>query len=128
MIEANIVKTKSILLHLRPDGILHAKTLPDVTQNTQDAIDNINVVIELVRGKRVPLFMDIRDTAPISKGAREVYADESVATYVSAQAFLAHSHFSKIAGNIYLRGAKPHFPVKMFTCRLQLLEWLRGFL
>lgn len=118
------VSTGSVRFHYRRDGIMHGVALPDRVQTVDDARENLELVIKLSGGVRVPLLLDIRNTGTLTREARAYYAGEDGAKTINALAFVANSAFTRVVSNLFIRLAKTRYPVRLFEGEEAALGWL----
>ena len=120
------IKTPTLALIMRDDGILHGVAQPGPPQTLDDARENIECARKLSKGRRVPLLLDIRKTGTLSREARTFYAGEEGAQTVRGLAMVADSAFTRVVGNLFIRLAKANFPVRLFASTDAATVWLRG--
>jgi hypothetical protein len=118
-----VVETRSVRITLRADGIAHVYCLPGIDQEESDAGENLEVLRELLAGRKTPLLIDIRETGTLARQARRAYAANELGL---AQALVVGSAFSRVGANLFLRLARPAYPTRLFTTEDDALRWLRG--
>ena len=124
----NEVMLRTCKIWLGEDGIARSIYFPNAEETLADAKEYIATVVKISKGKRCPLFVDMRNCKSITREAREYYAGEKSAKAVSAAAGLIGSPVSRIIGNFFMRLNKPVLPTKIFTSETEALEWLKGFI
>jgi len=94
-------------------------------------MDNIEVLEELYQkmlhitdGQLVLCLVDARVTKGMTKEFRD-YVAERNKTVVKAVAVWIANPLSRIAGNMFIKFAKLHHPMKLFTNREKAIEWLK---
>lgn len=117
-----VARTDTVELHLRPDGILVVR-VSATPQTVDDARKNLALARDLVGGETVPMLVDIRTAGPLDRPSRDVYAQE--ADFISAQALLVGSAFSRIAANLFLRLSSARHEVAAFDDPDDALRWLQ---
>ena len=119
-----MIRTASVELQLTDAGILVLVALPLPGHHTvEQAEENIEAIASLTRGTPRPFLTDIRDSAPTPRNTRQAYA--AVADqYISAQAVIVGSTFSRINGNLFLRLLRPKYPTRLFTDLDEANAWL----
>lgn len=122
------IDTGTVRFRLRDDGILHGVALPDREQTIEDAHQNLDALRQLTKGKRAPLLLDIRDTGTLSPEARQLFAGEQGASAITMLAMVGNSAFTRVVGNLFIRFAKPNYPVRLFGSDEEASSWLREFL
>ena len=113
---------------LGEDGIVQINHFPNSEETLADAKENLASVVKVGKGKRCPLFVDLRNVKSTTREARIFYAGEKSAKAVNAVAGLISSPVSRIIGNFFLGINRPKFPVKLFTSETEAIEWLKGFI
>ena len=112
------------MYQLRSDGIFMVTAVQTEGEHTpEQARANVEVIREMAAGKRHPMLLDIRVSAPMSRETRAIYNDAQ-RELVIAQAVVVGSTFSRINGNIFLRLMSPVHPMKLFTDPGAALAWL----
>jgi len=124
---AEEIETKTEIISLRKDGIVHCIALPDAYITLEDAKENIQAINKVAGGIKSPVLVDIRKSSGAAKEARKYFSSPEVATVQSAVAMLIDSGFSKLMGNFFIGLNKPLFPLKLFTNMDEALEWLAGY-
>jgi len=120
------IETPTLFFRLRDDGILHGVARPERVQSLEDARVNLEAASRLTQGMPVPLLLDIRNTGTLSRAAREHYAGEHGARVITGLAFIADSAFTRVVGNLFIRVAKAHYPVRLFADEERAVRWLRS--
>ncbi len=127
MTDNQVAKTRTMTQVMRDDGIIHGVALPDSQQSVEDARENVECSLGLSGGRRVPLLLDIRKTGTLTREARMFYASEEGAVAALAVALVADSAFTRVVGNLFMRLAKPNYPVRLFASTDEAINWLRDF-
>jgi hypothetical protein len=83
---------------------------------------------KLSKGKKVPVFTDMRGLKSMTREARLFLSGEDAAQVTSAAALLIGSPLSKVIGNFFMGINKPPYPTKLFTSEEKALQWLKGFI
>lgn len=126
-VESKVVETRSLRLWMCPSGFLRGIAKRGENQSLGDAKANIAAADTLTRGTPRPFLLDIRHAGTLSRAARQHYSSEHGASVAAAIGFLTDSPFSRIAGNIFIRTGRGHFPLRLFTSEASALEWLRHY-
>ncbi len=125
--ENEVIETKTAKVWLGDDGIIRAIALPDL-KVTLEIIKEVNAHIKkLYKGKKVPVFADIRGVKSITREARLLPSSEDSVNVCSAAALLIGSPLSKVIGNLFIGLNKPPYPTKLFKKEDEAVEWLKGF-
>lgn len=109
-----------------PEGIIRTEAKPGVDIILPYAIENSLVVNELCRGRKHPLLIDLKHLQSITPDARAYFSARDRETDICAFAFLIHSNFQRMVGNIFIQFNRPPIPTKLFTDENQALAWLRA--
>jgi hypothetical protein len=127
--ENEIFFTQGGKIWLGDDGIVRAvSTIRQEEMTLANTKATFSAILKVSKGKKRPLFSDIRDIKSADRESREYAASEEVVNVVSAMALLIGSPISKVIGNFFLGLNKPKFPVKLFTSETEAIEWLKGFI
>ncbi len=122
------IVTQTAKVRLDENGILRVTCLPGATQTLAQAHENMSVEVQLSRGKRRPILVDLTGMKSFDRDARAYYAGEEAAKYQSAIALLIGSPLSRVIGNFFIGFNKSPMPTKLFTSEPEALEWLKEFL
>lgn len=110
-----------------PEGIIRTEAKKDVDIVLGYAIENSLIVNELCRGRKHPLLIDLKNLKSITPQARAYFSARDRETDINAFAFLIHSTFQRMVGNIFIQFNNPPIPTRLFTDENAALEWLRSF-
>jgi hypothetical protein len=108
------------------DGIICTAAKPGVDIILTYAIENSLIVNELCRGHKHPLLIDLKNLKSITPQARGFFSARDRETDVCAFAFIIHSNFQKMVGNIFIQFNRPRIPTRLFTSYESALEWLKN--
>lgn len=89
-----------------------------------EARQGFDLVVQLSRGKRYPLLVDLREPASISSAARTFFASTTVSDTATRVALLQGSTVTALAGNLFVRINKPATETKIFTDEQKARRWL----
>jgi hypothetical protein len=120
------IVTRVNTVWLGEDGIFRIIHVPGAELTLEDAKESMAAYLKLNKGKRRPLFIDIKNLKSFTLEARKYYAGEEAARAASASALVVGSHVSRVLGNFYLGISKPIFPTRIFSSEDEALEWLKG--
>lgn len=118
------ITTGTVCFSLREDGLIHGQALPHRVQSIEDARRNIEALEGLSEGVKRPLLLDIRTTGTLSREARQEYAEVG-GKLITRLAFVADSAFTRVVGNLFIRLARPHYPVRLFASEEAAMRWLK---
>ena len=124
--ENRTAETRTVTITFGADGIIVVRSRPGYPQNESDARENLVICRQLAGDKKAPVLVDVRQMAPLTRQAREVYATE--ADFALAQAMLVESAFTRISANLFIRVGRPVHPTRMFNSEDEAMQWLKGFL
>lgn len=110
-----------------PEGIIRTEAKAGVDIILPYAIENSLVVNELCRGRKHPLLIDLKYLKSITPDARAYFSARDRETDICAFAFLIHSNFQRMVGNIFIQFNRPPIPTRLFTVEADALSWLRTF-
>lgn len=111
-----------------PDGIICTAAKPGVDIVLGFAIENSLVVNELCHGRKHPLLIDLKHLKSITPQARAYFSARDRETDICAFAFLIHSAFQRMVGNIFIQFNNPPLPTRLFTDETIALNWLRTYI
>ena len=123
-----VIETEVAKVWLGEDGIIRIVNLPGVEVTLENITEINRHLKKLSKGKKVPVFNDIRGVKSITREARLFASGEKSAQVSSAAALLIGSPLSKVIGNFFMGINKPPYPTKLFTSEKKALEWLEGFI
>lgn len=95
-------------------------------QDEEHARENVEALFSLIRGRPLPVLVDIRAAGTTSPEARRVYATEIHNT--PAQAVLVDSAFTRMVAGLFVRLSRPKIPTRLFTSEEEATAWLHQFL
>lgn len=110
------------------EGIICTEARAGVDIVLEHAVENSLVVNELCRGRMRPLLIDLKNLKSITAQARSYFSLSGRESYVNAFAFIVHSRFQRMVGNIFIQFNRPRVPVRLFNDEIQAVEWLRQYL
>ena len=120
------IETKTEIITLRNDGIVHCIAKNGISIELEDAKENILAIAKISPKLPKPVLVDIRQSSGASKEARKYFGSDEVAVVQSAVALLVDSGLSKLLGNFFVGLNKPIFPLKLFTNEQEALNWLKS--
>lgn len=120
------VRTRTCLLWY--DELFYGVFLDRAEVTGDDARENLAVILELVKGRRAPVLVDLRFIRSQSAEARAVFAGHEATRVTQALALIIDSPLSRMLGNFYLGFNKPQTPSRLFTSVADGEAYLRTFL
>jgi len=109
------------------EGIIRTEVKADIDIILPYAIENSLIVNELCRGRKHPLLIDLKNLKSITPEAREYFSARDRESDISAFAFIIHSTFQRMVGNIFIQFNRPARPTKLFNDENSALEWLSTY-
>ena len=108
--------------------IIHADydNLVDIT--LQDAIREVEIALEVGKGKKVLSLTNITDVKSIEQKARQYYSGPEAERAYKAVALIVRSPVSKMLGNFFIGLNKPTMPLQLFNTEKEGLAWLKGMI
>jgi len=125
---SEVIETRSLRTWMGEDGIMRQVALPGSEHTLDDAKENVEISAKIIKGKKVPGLVDIREVKSASREARMHYAGDENAKVLNAVAILIDSPVSRILGNFFIGLNKAPFPCKLFSSESAAIEWLREFI
>jgi hypothetical protein len=122
------VETRTEVVWVDDDGIIHVLGKPNVEVNLDDARIVIETFRVLAGGARRPIVADITVTRSVSRDARKYLSGPDVAQVALAGALVGRSPLSTAIGNFFMGLNRPLVPTRLFSSEHAALDWLRGFL
>lgn len=120
----NTLESRSSHLWLDEDGILIAVNKPMPTHELKDALENVELTKQILKGKARPLLVDMTTTKSMAREAREEYAKAGVDSIVTAIGIVTKSAISRIVANFFLSFNKPAVPTRLFDNAEAAKKWL----
>ena len=121
--------TSSAKLCQRKEGFIYVEIDPDVELSLADMEEIFTAENVLVRGKRVPLFIDVRQCKLIITEAIKYWSDEKVKEFVTAVVFLISSPLHRVLGDLYITISKQSHPsILITTSEAEAIDWIKGFI
>lgn len=119
-------KTRTAIISMDENDILHIEVLDGVEIDHDDMIDNLLVVKGYIKGKKVLKLIDATGSFMIDKKSREllkrVDAEQTI-----ARAVYTNSPLKKILSVFFFQLSRPKAPTKVFTNYIKAYEWLLSF-
>lgn len=107
------------------DGIIHVVFDYDVTISLDKAKSILKKRLEISDFKDYPLYIDIRGVLSVEEKARKYLSSDEGVRNASKAAIHVNSPISKFLGNLFITVDKPSKPVKLFTDKIEAINWLR---
>lgn len=113
---------------LGEDGIFRIIHFLGAELTVEDAKDSMSAYLKLNKGKRRPLFIDIKNLKSFTREARKYYAGDEIENASSAAALVVSTPVSRVLANFYHGISNPLLPTRLFTFEDKALEWLKGYI
>ena len=126
--ENESIVTRVSRIWLGEDGIIRVIHFPGAKLTLENAKDSMAAYQKLNKGKRRPIFIDIKTLKDFSREARQYFAGEYAAKASLAAAIIVGSPVSRVLGNFYLGISNPILPTRIFSSEDEALEWLKGYI
>jgi hypothetical protein len=107
------------------DGIARTKVKPHFDVTLTHARENSVVVNSLIKDKKFPLMVDVRDINSITREAREFFTTRGRETNINSMAVIIRSTISRVIGNFFLGIDKPAVPTRLFDNEHEAETWLK---
>ena len=116
--------TATAVVELQDDRIITVRVKPGVAQTVPDAEKNLAAALELRKGERRPILVDIRDAVPLDADVRRCYSGEVLVGFSALALLIKANPLGRMIGNVYLRVANTKIPTRLFTDEASALQWL----
>lgn len=123
------VETPISRFRLRDDGLLDVRAInPDVRRTAELIRDDVDTMVELVRGVPVPtLWQPIETAEKIPPEAFQTFI-ANMSRVVSALAIVVDRSTGRVLGGFPDAVGSLMLPVRTFSDESEALEWLESFL
>ncbi len=121
----NAVESSASYFWLRDDGILYIYYKAKSVHNLEDAVENIQITLEVSGNTPRPLLIDMTNIKHMDRDAREVYKEASAEGKVKAVALVTKSVMSRLVANFFIGFNKPEAPIRLFNNAGDAARWLR---
>lgn len=117
--------TRTGILRVRDDGILHASVLPGSVVTLDDARASFASIPPRPDGGKQLLLVDFRHMKGMTREARAFYASDEPARTLAATAILVASPLSRVLGTFFLGLNRTSMPTRLFTSEQEAISWLK---
>ena len=124
----NVIETTNCFIYLGDDGIMRLITKPMTHSVLETSMEEVEAMMSLANGKRVPLFSDIRNMLSVSPETRTYTNSPEVVKCFTAVGMMVGNVFSRVIGSFIVGINKPSYPVKLFTDEEKALNWLKQYI
>ncbi len=122
------IELQSSEVHLRKDGIMHIHIHPGVDMQLDDAVQVVEAMRKLGKGKKFPVLIDAGEFSTIDKEVRIFSAGEESNIYTVADALAYSSFAQKLMADFYVKHNKPVVPTRVFPDKASAIKWLKTFI
>lgn len=122
------METKSALISMRPDLIVHVAFREKITIGIFEQEENRRALIEITKGKKCPVLYTAGSGIVVTREARENARKTEPYTPVLARALLSSDMTYRLLLAFYEKFYRPIIPLKSFTAEAEALRWLRKFI
>lgn len=107
-------------------GIIYSVGKANLSQQKEDALENLAVIQRLTKGNPTPQICDISKVRFVSAEAKQVYGGVEYESLVSAMALLVDSTYSKVNANYMTQVVKPAYPSETFSSLADAEAWVKS--
>lgn len=122
-----MVETSTIKIFIDEEGIFHHDCVEGSVHQLEDARENVRISLELAKGKKYPLLVNLTGIKYSSREARNYYSGYETGKFISHAAMLVEDPVSQLMGNIFMKIQRTAFAIKLFTKREKALDWLKNY-
>lgn len=119
------IETRTLKISLLDNEFVYTETKPNAKENLDDAKENIDGILKIMEGRKLPMISDINNLKSQSKEARDHYSNSPIC---SAVALVTDSTISRIIGNFFLGLNKSTAPTKLFKSKEDAIGWVRKYM
>lgn len=124
----NVQRTRNAEIFTDELGIVHQVADQGASYTVEDTLQEFRIYSELMKGKKLLLFIDISGVRVVPRECRVMYAGDEAASLCFAVALLAGSPLSSVIGNFFMGLNNPKMHVKLFTSKETGIRWLLKFM
>ena len=120
----NHFTTRTAKISLEKEGYLRIVMLSDVTVDAEDALDNMLVVKNLSKGKKMLKLVDARGNWSMTSAAREVTKKNFSPETTLARAYIVDSYLTKVMFTFLRSFGEKKVPEEFFNHEEEAVTWL----
>ncbi len=125
----NEIVTRGAVIRMDPRGFIYKITKDGAEYTGADAQEDLEAVIKLGNGVKVPLLVDERLLRGADQQTRSLWASKDIGNYLKAVAVITgNSPITNMIGNFMLTITRPVVPLKLFSTEQAALPWVEWFL
>jgi len=121
------IESGSAHLWMDDNGILIFVHKPISAHQQADALDNMELIKQLIQGKPRPVLADMTAVKSMTREAREVYAKAGEKSLVTAIGMITRSAMGRMVANFFLTFNKPAVPTRLFRNAEEATKWLMEY-
>jgi hypothetical protein len=123
------IVTRGAVIRMDPRGFLYKVTKEGAEYTLADAREDLDAVIKLGGGVKLPLLVDERGLRGVDQGARSFWATKQIGDYLKAVAVITgNSPITNMIGNFMMTITRPVVPLKLFSTEQAAMPWVEWFL
>jgi hypothetical protein len=112
-------------LHLRKDGIVTLEPKEEMAVQTIESMEmDFDIFKNWTKEEKKGFLVDARKFKKFDSEAR-VYAQKNSPLFFNKYAIVIKSGTSSFLGNMFMHLTKPEIPTKLFSNKIDALEWLK---
>ncbi len=111
-------------ISLRDDGILHVDSSNVEELNSEDVERIVFIASEVGNEIKLPHLHTLSQRTMLSKESFGLSSSKFGARYKKAEAFVVFEPFQRLSLERMIQESKPSYPVKVFTCESEAINWL----
>lgn len=108
-------------------GILRTVMQEGMHVTLEDAKAHTQAGLELTRGKKHPVLVDLRKIKSMERAARMYYADSDTTHMEKAVAILVGTPIAQVIGNFFINLNSSTIPTRLFLEEEEAIEWLKQY-
>lgn len=108
-------------------GILCTTMKAGMHVTLEDAQAHLQAGLELTKGEKYPILVDLRKIKSMERSARAFYAGSHTTRLEKAVAILIDSPIGRVIGNFFIGLNRSNVPTRLFTSEIEATEWLKEF-
>jgi acyl-CoA synthetase (NDP forming) len=124
----NSIELRCTKVEIREDGIMHIHIKEAADMELEDALEVVEAMGELGKGKKIPVLIDSGAFINIDKEVKVFSASKIGNIYTLADAIACNSFAQKLIARFYQNNNNPAVPTKIFTAEKESVDWLKTFI
>lgn len=120
-----VYETQSAKFNIRR-GVVFIECAPKTIMTLEEGRESTRIVSEMVGSYPLPMLCDLTNVITMTKDCRQHFAGPEHAAVFTKCALIVSSPIAKIIGNFFLGANRPLRPTRLFTNRVDALDWLKN--